>query len=67
MYPFWNPYYQPFMVPMSSWLPIIQPQMIPNPTQFIAPIQNILNDQPSLLEVTKNIEKNTEQPSKSII
>ncbi len=55
------------MMPMSSFLPFLQPQMYVNPSQFILPnpVANI--ERSPIPEITKNTDKNTEQPSRSVI
>jgi hypothetical protein len=63
----WNAYYSPFMMPMPSFFPFFQPQIYANPSQFI-PLNPVANIQSALIpEITKNTDKNTEQPSRSVI
>ena len=67
MYPFWNPYCPPYLMSMPSFLPLFQPPMYANSFPFIVPNQMVSNERVPTPEITKNTEKNTEQPSKSII
>lgn len=67
MYPFWNPYYSSFMMPMQPMFSQLPPQMFMNPSSFIPLNQNSFVDNVNSVEISKNIDKNTEQPSISII
>ena len=55
------------MMSMPSFLPLFPLQMYANPSSFIIPNQMVSNDRVPIQEITKNTEKNTEQPSKNII
>ncbi len=67
MQPIWNSYYPPYFMSVPQVFPFIYPQMFVNPVPFVTPNQNIFSDNLYSADVTKNIEKNTEQPSKNII
>lgn len=67
MYPFWNPYYAPFIMPIQSMYQHFSPQILLNPSSFIPQNQNNVVNNPNSVEISKNIEKNTEEPSKNVI
>ncbi len=67
MYTIWNPYYSSYFMQVPQMFPLIPPQMFVNPVPFVTPNQNIFSDNLYSADITKNIEKNTEQSSKNII
>lgn len=67
MYPFWYPYCPPYMMQAPSFLPFFQPQMYASPSPLIISNQIVSQDRVPIPEITKNTEKSTEQPSKSVI
>jgi hypothetical protein len=55
------------MMPMSSFFPFLQHQIYANPSQLI-PSNHVANiERAPIPEITKNTDKNTEQPSRSVI
>ncbi len=67
MYPLWNAYCSPYMMPIPPFLPLFMPQMYANPSHFVFSNHIVSNDCVLIPEITKNTERNTEKPSKSII
>jgi hypothetical protein len=59
MFPYWNPYFTPLVMPYRPFFHIPTPQFYISPTPVINTNHNILNDYPSSGELTKISEKPT--------